>query len=161
MSGCPNCGARLVDHNCPHLIPHCPGRCPLTGAPGNMQDILRAQVLDEQVYLWTDLADAVNHALVEPPVVPGHWSGRCDNIAARIMTNARLVGAVDWVHIPVTLVLGGIYEKVLHTADLTWPPIDWDEARALHDRNHAGADDATWTGPAVNLIDVYPDWKPL
>jgi hypothetical protein len=132
----------------------------MTGTEVPTYSQLRERLTVEQVALWSDLNLAVKYAQVDPPVVPGHWSVRCDEVAARITENALVVGPVAWTDIQVGLLLGGIYEKVLHAAGLDWPPIDWDAVRALHDRNKAPSG-ATWPGPPVNLLDVNPDWRPL
>lgn len=118
------------------------------------------RVIDEQVNLWGDLNHAVAYAVVDPPVIPGHWSIRCDEVASRIAKNAILVGPIHWEHVQVDLLLAGIYQKILHVVGLDWPPIDWDAVRSLHDRVKAPLG-VTWPGPPVDLLDVNPDWNPL
>jgi hypothetical protein len=146
---CKHCGALCLCRACTHEGPETP-----------TYDQLHGLLVDTQVDLWSDLNEAVNRAQVTPPVVPGHWSIGCDNVARRIIDNARVVGPVSWRHIQVNLLLGGIYERVLHTAGVAWPTIDWDEVRSLYECIHANADRAVWTGPPVDLTRVYPDWDP-
>lgn len=121
---------------------------------------LRAWLHEEQLWHWAELHDAVRVARVPPPVVPGHWSVQCNNIAWRIAQNARLVGAISWEQVQTDLLLSGVYEKVLRAAGVTWSAIDWDCTRDLYNRAHEGGDGAVWEGPPTDLTDVYPDWTP-
>lgn len=157
----------------PDLHAHCRRTCKYCGLPCRCvacthegpepptYDRLRDGLVEAQVNLWSDLHRAVRYAHVTPPVVPGHWSVDCDNTTRRIIDNARLVGPVSWEHIQADLLLEGIYERILHTAGLAWPTIDWEAVRRLYARSHEHGDGATWHGPPVDLTDVYPDWEPL
>lgn len=147
----------MAEHRCAHLVPHCPGRCPISAPP---YEALRGRLLEEQANLWADLDHAVRRAHVDPPVIPGRWSIECDGLARRIIDIAALVGPVGWEHIQVDLLLQGIYEEVLRAGGLTWPPIDWDEVRAVYGRNRAAVG-LTWAGPPVDLLGSHPGWVPL
>jgi hypothetical protein len=87
---------------------------PATGA-----DAIAAELID----LWNDLAVARRDAL------RGCWSMQCDNIVTRIVVLSRLVGATNWVHIPLTLLDAGCYQGILTTAAIDFEAPDMDVVR--------------------------------
>jgi hypothetical protein len=74
----------------------------LAEPPGTLEDAAR----DELVALWSDLADAQEHAL------DGQWSIGCEWITARIARLSRLVGPVAWQSVGMSTVLDGTFVAV-------------------------------------------------
>jgi hypothetical protein len=145
---------------CRATCKHCGQRCRCGHAvrnTGATWDDLTTALQATQVDLWADLAEAVRHANVTPPVIPGHWSVRCEELAERLVDNARLVGPVGWPNIKPDLLLHGIYEKLLHDAGLQWAPVEWDHVLDLYDRHHPAA---RWVGPPVKLIGTIDPERP-
>ncbi len=84
--------------------------------PATLEEFARA----EQEQLWADLNLAVRNAN------RGCWSIQCEDLAWRIVSAARLVGALSWRHIDVSLLRDGVYERVLTEAGIPYEVIDWD-----------------------------------
>ncbi|KAA9379656.1 hypothetical protein F5972_08365 [Microbispora cellulosiformans] len=83
---------------------------------------VEAAALDEQARLWEDLDLALR--------ADGHWSPRCDAIAARIARLTRALGrAPHWTQVPAYLLEAGLFQRML---DLLGVPYD------LPDRDQAG-----------------------
>jgi hypothetical protein len=104
--------------------------------PGNAEDWpadLPAAVHDELVHLWHDLLEARRAAL------NGCWSMQCENVVYRITALSRLVGAIGWDEVDVTLVRSGLYERVHRDARIEHPPIDWDQLTECERRIKKGA----------------------
>lgn len=97
----------------------------MTAPTSPTADSLTQAVRDELVQLWGDLAGAVRYAH------NGCWSVQCENLADRITTLSRLVGPTGWEHIEVTLLTGGVYERVYREAGIEVPPINWDRVNEL------------------------------
>lgn len=93
-------------------------------------DTLAAAIHDELVNLWSDLTAAVRYAH------NGCWSVGCENVATRIVTLSRMVGATRWEEIDVDLLRSGVYERVYRDAGINYPPIDWDRVEQVRRRNH-------------------------
>src|SRR5687768_6685865 len=58
------------------------------------------------VLAWSDLEEARRNA------INGRWSMACDGQVARIVGLTRLVGPTGWEHIPVPLIIDGVYERI-------------------------------------------------
>lgn len=83
--------------------------------PATLEDAGR----EEQACLWGDLNDAVRDA------IGGCWSIRCGNVAHRIQSLARLVGATPWDEVSVVLLRSGVYERLLREVGIEPDRIDW------------------------------------
>ncbi len=79
---------------------------------------------DEQAQLWYDLFEARRNAHNT------ERSMQCENVAYRIVSLARLVGATPWGEVQVDLLRDGIYERLLTEAGLDYDPIDWSQVAA-------------------------------
>jgi hypothetical protein len=103
----------------------------LAEPPGTLEDAAR----DELVALWSDLADAQEHAL------DGQWSIGCEWITARIARLSRLVGPVDWQAVGMSTVLDGTFVAVSDAIGVPYAkPTDADleHCRALIARSARG-----------------------
>jgi hypothetical protein len=86
-------------------------------------DLMAEALRKELRCLWDDLMGVYGSG--------GTWSIRCADLAERIVELSNLVGAVSWEELPIPLLTGGVYEKVMRDGGLAYVPIDWDEvARA-------------------------------
>lgn len=73
---------------------------------------------------WSDLQSARREAL------NGRWSMNCDGQVARIVGLTRLVGPLGWEHVPVDLILDGVYERIHEAIGTPTPLSDEDRRRA-------------------------------
>jgi hypothetical protein len=83
---------------------------------------------------WHDLEDARHTAL------NGRWSMACSGQVARIVGLTRLVGPLSWEHVPVDLIVDGVYERVHEAMGMPTPLSEDDRrrARAVLDRYVSG-----------------------
>lgn len=79
---------------------------------------------------WDELQSARRQAL------NGRWSINCDGQVCRIIGITRLVGPLSWEHVPVDLILDGVYERIHEAIGTPTPLSDEDRrrARAVRDR---------------------------
>jgi hypothetical protein len=94
---------------------------------------LATAVHDELVHLWHDVLEARRAAL------NGCWSIQCENVIYRITALSRLVGAIGWDEVDVTLVRSGLYERVHRDAGIAHPPIGWEQLAECERRIKEGA----------------------
>lgn len=73
--------------------------------------------------LWHRLGHAVGYA------ANGVWSLDCDGLVRSIVALSKVVGALRWGAVPMTVVAGGLYEEVYQAAGISYPPVDWVELR--------------------------------
>jgi hypothetical protein len=73
---------------------------------------------------WSGLELARREALNE------RWSIRCDHEVCRIIGITRLIGPLPWEHIPVDLILDGIYERIHAGIGVPTPLSDDNRQRA-------------------------------
>lgn len=64
----------------------------------------------EQQHLWNDLNNDVRMA------INGVWSIAAESRAWRIVRIARFIGPTDWVDVPLSLLMGGVYQAILKKA---------------------------------------------
>jgi hypothetical protein len=88
-------------------------------SPENLNAALGQAVCDEQEQLWGDMTTAIRTAHNRS------WSTQCENLAYRIVTLARLVGATRWSAVDSVLIRSGVYERILTEAGIRYEPIDW------------------------------------
>lgn len=108
--------------------------------PNSLEDAARG----EAVALWADLEAAKRNA------INTSWSIQCENVAYRIVTLARFLGAVPWQEVSVHLLLDGTYERVYRDASIPFAPIDHDRAREVLERIEGRAETGNWTGRRVD-----------
>lgn len=73
---------------------------------------------------WSDLQEARREAH------NGRWSLGCDAQVSRIVGLTRQVGPLTWGHIPVDLILDGVYERIHGSIGTPTPLSDDDRRRA-------------------------------
>lgn len=73
---------------------------------------------------WSDLQEARRNAL------DGRWSIACSHQVARIVGLTRLVGPLSWEHVPVDLILDGVYERIHEAMGMPTPLSEDDRRRA-------------------------------
>jgi hypothetical protein len=78
-----------------------------------MTNDLKQWIEDEQCSLWTDLESAIHSSY------NGVWSMHCAETARRIVGAARLVGPTPIAEVPWVISGSGIYEALLHLAEIT------------------------------------------
>lgn len=100
----------------------------LFDAPATLEDAVRAELS----MLWSDVSTARGQA------INTDWSIKCANLASRIVTLSRFVGPTRWEEIGVSLLLGGVYQRVYDEAGIPYPPIDFDRVRAVQRRIDEG-----------------------
>jgi hypothetical protein len=88
----------------------------VTAAGEQPPEDLLAAVAEELIALWSDLGEAIRRAAVPC------WSTECDGLVVRIVMLTRLTTATPWQWIPAPLLADGIYQGVLKSAGIAFPP---------------------------------------
>jgi hypothetical protein len=75
---------------------------------------LSAAVAEELIALWSDLGEAMQRADSRS------WSVECDGLVVRIVMLSRLTAATSWQWIPISLLVSGVYQGILQSADIVF-----------------------------------------
>jgi hypothetical protein len=98
------------------------GTAPLAVPPPG--DIGEA-ITDELAELWNDLSEAIDVSIWVTRKTD--WSMRCMNIQERIVRLSRLTTPTPWDRVPYTLLLDGVFQRIMSEAGFTVPlPSDAD-----------------------------------
>ena len=79
----------------------------------------------ELINLWADMGSAYHYRQTRG----GGWSMKMEDLAERIRSLSRILGAVPWRHIAVTLLRTDVYPRVYEGMD--YEPIDWPQIEEL------------------------------
>lgn len=104
-----------------------------TGEPAGKKAKLRKAMRAELVALWSDMT------LARASAYNGCWSGRCVNLAERIVRLSRLAGPTHWKNVDVAVLREGVYERVYDEAGITYEPVDHGGVNEIHDRAQCDA----------------------
>lgn len=102
----------------------------------NELDAMRKVLTEELACLWSDFAEARNHAMLRDPNPAnryGGWSIQMLSLADRIVDITRLVGATPWGEVSFSLLREtgeGWYEVIHEDAGIEYPEIDYEDAKA-------------------------------